>query len=151
VTNQAPRNPSTNPINGLEMANQSGSISLRGSASRVRLRKRVTLTAKGIGLSATKGFEVPATSKEWIVFMIRNVRDDQIGTTARVWDFPVPRPSQSTFPLWDENRREPCQIFLNEGDRLQSLFRDRRKYTARTLAELSLAAVALRHENKNNF
>jgi len=64
VTNQAPRNPSTSPINGLERANQSGIISLRGSDSRVRLRKRVTVIAKGIGLPAAKDFEFPATSKE---------------------------------------------------------------------------------------
>ncbi len=46
------------------MANQSGIISLRGSDSRVRLRKRVTVTANGIGVSAAKDFEFPATSKE---------------------------------------------------------------------------------------
>jgi hypothetical protein len=46
------------------MANQSGIISLRGSDWRVRLRKRVTVTAKGIALPAAKDFEFPATSKD---------------------------------------------------------------------------------------
>src|SRR6266404_8908279 len=64
VTNQAPRKPSTSPINGLERANQSGIASLKGSGSRVGLRKRVTVIAKGIGLPVAKDFTFPATSKE---------------------------------------------------------------------------------------
>ena len=66
------------------MANQSGIISLRGSDWRVRLRKRVTVTAKGIALPAAKDFEFPATSKERIVFMASSVPNDQIATMARV-------------------------------------------------------------------
>lgn len=46
------------------MANQNGIISLKRSDSRARLRKRVTVTANGIGVSAAKDLEFPATSKE---------------------------------------------------------------------------------------
>jgi hypothetical protein len=90
VTTQAPINPIINPINGLEMANQSGIASRNGSELRRRARERVIVIEKGIGLPAVKGFEIPATSKELIVFMASTVRNEQIATTARVWDFLVP-------------------------------------------------------------
>jgi hypothetical protein len=40
VTNQAPSNPIITPINGLEIANQSGIASRNGSESRLRKRQR---------------------------------------------------------------------------------------------------------------
>jgi len=44
VTNQAPRNPMTRPINGLEIANQSGIASRKGSESCLRKRQRAYLS-----------------------------------------------------------------------------------------------------------
>jgi hypothetical protein len=65
-----------NPIKGLEMANQSGIASLNGSDSRLCARKRVIVIENGIGVPALKGFGIAATSKELIVFMASNVRND---------------------------------------------------------------------------
>ena len=44
VTNQAPSNPIITPINGLEIANQSGIASRKGSESCLRRRQRAYLS-----------------------------------------------------------------------------------------------------------
>ena len=57
------------PINGLEMANQSGSASRNESTS--RLCARAPATGKNVAGPAAKGLGVPlATSRELIIFML---------------------------------------------------------------------------------
>jgi hypothetical protein len=57
------------PINGLEIANQSGSASRNGNTS--RLCARALATGKNVAGPAAKAFGVPvATSRELIVFML---------------------------------------------------------------------------------
>jgi hypothetical protein len=61
------------PINGLEIANQSGSASRNGSTS--RLCARALATGKNVADPAAKGFGVPvATSRELIIFMLSSYR-----------------------------------------------------------------------------
>ena len=99
MTNQAPRNPIIKPINGLEIANQSGIASRSGSESRLRICQ--CLLAVGF-------VELPGASsginwlRERMAFMASSLDDDSIPANARVWDFVMPPESCWTIPLSSE-------------------------------------------------
>jgi hypothetical protein len=80
------------PINGLEMANQSGIASRRGSTSCLCTRE----FAFAAGKNVTRLFpELPDSSdnpsKELIDFMHSSMSDNQTPAIARLQDFVIPR------------------------------------------------------------
>jgi hypothetical protein len=77
------------PINGLDMANQSGIASRKGSESCLRIQ---SVLAIGIveRADASRGCN---RLRERIAFMGSSLDDDSIPANALVWDFAIPRSS----------------------------------------------------------
>jgi hypothetical protein len=92
VKTHAPKNPTTKPISGLSMANQSEITSPEAGKSRLRAREGALVTGKNLATPAPNAFGVPVgKSRELIVFMLTSSADDQGVAMARVWDFLILR------------------------------------------------------------
>ena len=88
MKSHAPKNPTTKPISGLSMANQSEITSPEAGKSRLR----ALVTGKNVAAPAPNAFGVPVgKSRELIVFMLTSSADDLGVAMARVWDFLIPR------------------------------------------------------------
>ena len=86
--NQAPRNPITKPISGLDIANQSGIASLKGS----ELREDALVRGKPVARPAPKAFGILViTSRGSVIFMLEVIHHHQVAAIARAWDFTMPR------------------------------------------------------------
>ena len=79
------------PINGLDMANQSGIASRKGSKSRVRLCEGAFVRGKSVVWPVPQLLE-PSGSPygELIVFTPHDIGNGQIAANARGWDFVIP-------------------------------------------------------------